>query len=216
VSDTGHGLSAEQRAHLFEPFNRLGAEREGIEGTGIGLTIVRALVEHMGGRIEVDSRQGLGSEFRVWLPRAPQEHADSDAGDTAPDAQPVDVPQTIDVLYIEDNPINVMLVEEIVAMRPHVRLHIAVDGRSGIVRARELCPRAVLIDLQLPDIDGFAVLHALRAEKSLNGVECIALSANAMPDDIARAKRIGFDDYWTKPIDLGQFLSGLDQLARPR
>jgi CheY-like chemotaxis protein len=119
----------------------------------------------------------------------------------------------IDVLYIEDNPINVMLVQELVAMRPHVRLHTAPDGRTGVARARELRPRAALIDLQLPDIDGFEVLRHLRAEPALQGLVCIALSANAMSEDIARAKQLGFDDYWTKPINFGQFLGGLDRLA---
>ena len=170
----------------------------------------------MSGRIEVHSRAGEGSEFRVWLPRASAEAVpDEKPSAASPVAAPA-AAETIDVLYIEDNAINVMLVSEIVAMREHVRLHVAVDGRSGIARARELRPRAVLIDLQLPDIDGFAVLHALRADPALAGTVCIALSANAMPDDIARAKRIGFDDYWTKPIDLAQFLGGLDQLAQRR
>jgi len=215
VRDTGRGMTAAQLQRLYEPFNRLGAEREGIEGTGIGLTIVRALVEHMGGRIEVESRPGEGTEFRVWLPRASEASVTTAAPSAAPGTLVPTEALAIDVLYIEDNPINVMLVREIVAMRPNVRLHTAVDGRSGIARAQELRPRAVLIDLQLPDIDGFQVLQALRADASLGGLVCIALSANAMPEDIARAKRSGFDDYWTKPIDLTQFLGGLDRLAQP-
>ena len=95
-----------------------------------------------------------------------------------------------------------------------MRLHTAPDGRSGIARSHELKPAAVLIDLQLPDIDGFEVLRALRGDPVLQGVVCIALSANAMPDDVARARRSGFDDSWTKPIDFAQFLGGIDALAR--
>jgi PAS domain S-box-containing protein len=213
VRDTGRGLTEAQMQRLFEPFNRLGAERSNIEGTGIGLTIVRALVEHMGGRIEVDSRAGEGSEFRVWLPRAAQAaHADAPPLAGAPAAE-TPAPAGIDVLYIEDNAINVMLVQELVTLRPNVRLHVAPDGHSGIARAKALRPACVLIDLQLPDIDGFKVLAALRADPALRGVECIALSANAMPDDIARARRAGFDDYWTKPIDFKQFLGGLDRVS---
>jgi signal transduction histidine kinase len=215
VRDTGRGLTTSQQAHLFEPFNRLGAEQENITGTGIGLTIVRALVEHMGGRVEVDSIVGRGSDFRVWLKKAQQPAADE--AEAAPAVARADAGHApIDVLYIEDNAVNVMLVQELVALRPHVRLHVADDGRSGIAQARELRPRAVLIDLQLPDIDGWAVLRALRADPALNDTRCIALSANAMPEDIARARRIGFDDYWTKPIDFAQFLSGLDALGGER
>ncbi|HEY0856994.1 MAG TPA: PAS domain-containing protein [Albitalea sp.] len=214
VRDTGRGLTAAQLERLFEPFNRLGAERDGIEGTGIGLTIVRTLVQHMGGRVEVESSAGEGSEFRVWLPRSRTEAAAEPAAGGAPGAPPPEDAGELHVLYIEDNPVNVLLVQELVALRPRLRLHVATDGRSGIARARELRPGVVLIDLQLPDIDGFEVLRALRADPTLAGLACIALSANAMPDDIARAKRLGFDDYWTKPIDFGQFLGGLDRLSR--
>ncbi|HUG21340.1 PAS domain-containing protein [Piscinibacter sp.] len=213
VRDTGRGLTDSQRAHLFEPFNRLGAEREGIEGTGIGLTIVRALVERMRGRVEVDTTVGRGSDFRVWLERAQRPPPSDEAGAAPPPALAAAGRATVDVLYIEDNELNVLLVRELVALRPQVRLHVAVDGRSGIARSRELRPRAVLIDLELPDIDGWAVLRALRADPALSGTRCIALSANAMPEDVARVRRSGFDDYWTKPIDFTQFLGGLDGLA---
>jgi len=215
VRDSGRGLTALQLQRLFEPFNRLGAEREDIEGTGIGLTIVRALTDAMGGRVEVRSTPGEGTEFRVWLPRA-----EDAAGAPAPvaaaavsaDGSPA---PAIDVVYVEDNPVNVLLVQELVALRPNVRLHVAADGRAGIARTHELRPRAVLIDLQLPDMDGFEVLRAVKADPDLPGIVCIALSANAMPEDVARARRSGFDDYWTKPIDFAQFFSGLDRLAQP-
>jgi PAS domain S-box-containing protein len=213
VRDTGRGLTGAQLQRLFEPFNRLGAEREGIEGTGIGLTIVRHLVERMGGRIDVDSTPGIGTTFVVWLLRA---HADVVDEPTAPMALEPQVPsatESIDLLYIEDNPVNVLLVEQLVALRPGVRLHSAEDGSTGIAKARALRPHAVLIDLQLPDIDGFEVLRALRAEPSTRDLICIALSANAMPEDVQRALRDGFNDYWTKPIDFPQFLAGLDALC---
>jgi len=216
VSDSGRGLTPAQLQQLFEPFNRLGAEREGIEGTGIGLTIVRSLVEHMQGRVEVQSQPGQGSEFRVWLARANGTQAANVDEPGAVDARGKDGADVIDVLYIEDNPVNVMLVQELVTMRPKVRLHSAPDGRSGIAMARSLRPRAVLIDLQLPDIDGFEVLRALREDDAMRDTDCIALSANAMPEDISRAMSLGFDGYWTKPIDFKQFLAGLDVLAGSR
>jgi PAS domain S-box-containing protein len=216
VRDTGRGLTSAQLERLFEPFNRLGAERDGIEGTGIGLTIVRALVQSMGGRVEVQSSAGEGSEFRVWLPRGHgQPVAQPAAASSPPGAPSTGRSAEVELLYIEDNPVNVLLVQELVALRPQVRLHVAIDGRSGIARTRAIRPRAVLIDLQLPDIDGFEVLRELRADPSLAGLVCIALSANAMPEDVARARRLGFDDYWTKPIDFGQFLGGLDRLSGP-
>ncbi|RQP25175.1 hybrid sensor histidine kinase/response regulator [Piscinibacter terrae] len=212
VEDSGRGLTPAQLQRLFEPFNRLGVEREGIEGTGIGLTIVRSLVERMGGRVDVRSDAGKGTCFEVWLPaaKAPQ---DSEA--TQPMPLTVSSPglSAIEVLYIEDNAVNVLLLREIVNLRDNVTLHVAVDGRSGIERALALKPRAVLIDLQLPDIDGFAVLQALRQEPSMKHVALIALSANAMPDDIERAMQLGFDDYLTKPIDFRRFLGTLDNLA---
>jgi CheY-like chemotaxis protein len=160
----------------------------------------------------VHSRAGQGTEFVVWLPMA---HEITPAAHDAP-TRPADLrplQQPIDVLYIEDNAVNVLLVQEIVSMRENVTLHVAIDGRSGIASALALKPRAVLIDLQLPDMDGFEVLRRLRADRSMDGVSMIALSANAMPEDIEKARRMGFDDYWTKPIDFRKFLAGLDRLA---
>jgi PAS domain S-box-containing protein len=215
VRDSGRGLSPQQRAHLFEPFNRLGAEREGIEGTGIGLTIVRHLVELMGGDIEVDSEPQRGSEFRLRLPAtSPALPAGREPAASA--ALPGPPARALSVLYIEDNAINVRLVQELVAMRPNVRLVTASDGASGVALARAARPDALLIDMQLPDFDGFEVLRRLRCEPSLAGRAFIALSASAMPEDVQRARAAGFDDYWTKPIDLDQFLAGLDSLASAR
>jgi len=215
VKDSGRGLTPSQMKRLFEPFNRLGAEREGIEGTGIGLTIVRSLVQRMQGHVEVRSRAGQGTEFVVWLPMADENAPVADDAPTRP-ADLQSLSQPIDVLYIEDNAVNVLLVQEIVSMRENVTLHVAIDGRSGIASALALKPRAVLIDLQLPDMDGFEVLRRLRADGSMDGVSMIALSANAMPEDIEKARRMGFDDYWTKPIDFRKFLAGLYRLAGAR
>ena len=210
VADTGRGMSAAQLEHLFEPFNRLGAEREGIEGTGIGLTIVKALVGGMGGHVDVHSQPGVGSRFEVTLPRAP-------AGvEPAPPPEPVaSTPSPLEatrgqLLYIEDNPVNVLLVEELVRNLSGLRIHSEANGTAGVARAASLRPDLVLIDMQLPDFDGFEVLRRLRAQPETAAIPCVALSANAMPQDIERARAAGFDDYWTKPIDFRAFLAALE------
>ncbi|MEF7613980.1 PAS domain-containing protein [Aquincola sp. MAHUQ-54] len=216
VADTGHGIEPGQRQHLFQPFNRLGREHEGIEGTGIGLAIVKTLAEGMGGRIEVDSEPGRGSRFEVWL-RCAEDMLDSaSARLQAPHPGGRLAPLRSDgrgrVLYIEDNPVNAMIVQAAVAQRPGIVLAVATDGATGVARAAELQPHLVLLDMQLPDADGHEVLRQLRADPRTAGMPCIALSANVLPDDIAQALAAGFADYWTKPIDLQAFLAALDAL----
>ena len=216
VSDTGRGMSPEQLGHLFEPFNRLGIEREGIEGTGIGLVIVKMLVERMGGQIAVRSETGVGSVFELRL-RSPEAPTTDVAGLTAPmGLEPTPPPaarlRNGTLLYIEDNPVNTLLVQELVAQRPGLRLVCAEDGRQGIEQAIALQPDLVLVDMQLPDMDGHEVLRRLRQQAATAAIPCIALSANAMTDDIERALAAGFSDYWTKPIDLNGFMSSLDAL----
>ncbi|MEO8153503.1 MAG: PAS domain-containing protein [Rhizobacter sp.] len=216
VRDSGRGLSAEQQAQLFQPFNRLGAERGAIQGTGIGLAIVHHLVRLMGGDVAVTSEPGRGSEFRVTLL--------AEAADATSDHAPLsgfnaelygESPSVrLNLLYIEDNPVNVVLVQELIAMRGDVQLSIAVDGESGVAHARASVPHVVLVDMQLPDIDGFEVLRRLRADPSLAATTIVALSANAMPEDVGRARTAGFDDYWTKPIDFHAFLRALTALVQ--
>jgi PAS domain S-box-containing protein len=206
VRDSGRGLSEEQLAHLYEPFNRLGAEREGIEGRGIGLVTARQLVQLMGGRMHVQSRPGVGSEFRFWLPEAPAEARRPPAATAAPPST-----QPLTLLYVEDNELNVRVVRELLALRPGFTLHVAADGRTGIDTAQRRRPQLVLADMRLPDMDGRQLLRGLRAAGLHMPV--VALSANAMPDEAAQARAAGFSDYWTKPIDVGRFLAGLDRLA---
>jgi len=219
VHDTGRGMSSQQLTQLFEPFNRLGLEKETIQGTGIGLALVKALVERMGGSITVNSEVGVGSEFEVRLPRSAGAAAMTEPGRLAPAvtasvmaaAVPMDL-RNGQVLYIEDNPVNQILVEELV--RGHVGLAIESrdSGMAGVARARELMPQLILVDIQLPDIDGFEVLRRLRLQPETAEIPCIALSANAMPEDISRAFAEGFDDYWTKPIDFTTFLTAMERL----
>ncbi len=214
VRDNGRGMSTEQLAQLFEPFNRLGAEREGIPGTGIGLNIARRLVERMGGRVEVQSALGQGTDFRLWLLTAPA--GEDPSGDSPPvEARRLPAPcgTTTNLLYIEDNPVNVLLVKQVLAARQDMVVHIAVTGSEGVAAALALRPAIILIDMELPDFDGFEVLRRLRAAPLPGSARCIALSANAMPEYIDRALAAGFDDYWTKPIDFKRFLAALDALT---
>ena len=213
VQDTGRGMTAEQLTHLFEPFNRLGREREGIEGTGVGLAVVKALVMRMNGEVSVTSEPGAGSTFAVRLPRAAGTPAlAAAAAPTSEAAQRRLFPSRHgSVLYIEDNSVNVLLVEELIRMRPGLTLASAGTGMAGVAQAEALRPDLILIDIQLPDIDGFEVLRRLKQQAATAHIPCVALSANAMPDDIARAKAAGFSDYWTKPIDFASFLVELDR-----
>ena len=213
VTDTGRGMSPEQLAHLFEPFNRLGIDSEGIEGTGIGLVIVKALVEGMGGSLRVTSQAGQGTVVELSLP-APA----PGTGDAAlPFEDPAKHGRTATrrcqgcILYIEDNPVNVLLVQELVGTLPGLTLVAETTGHAGVRRAASLMPDLVLVDMQLPDFDGFEVFRRLRGQPETASIPCIALSANAMPDDIARALGAGFEHYWTKPIDLDAFIAALER-----
>ena len=211
VRDTGRGLKPEQLLHLFEPFNRLGMDREGIEGSGVGLTVVKALVEDMGGKIRASSVVGHGTVFELTLPAS--------AGTPAPEALHTEPrpaaprPQRSGtLLYIEDNRVNVLLVQELVKTLSGLNFVSEGTGAAGVARALSLHPDVILIDLQLPDFDGFEVLRRLRARPETAATPCIALSANAMPEDIARGLASGFDDYWTKPIKFKPFLDALEGL----
>ncbi|RVU46495.1 hybrid sensor histidine kinase/response regulator [Rubrivivax rivuli] len=223
VKDTGRGLDAEQLRHLFEPFNRLGRRNEGpdaIEGSGIGLAIVKALLERMGGSVHVESEPGVGSTFELhladgqWAPDQSPEEAEL-APPPAPAAAPAAASARATLLYIEDNPVNALIIRELLQRRPDLHLHVAEDGARGLQQAAALVPDLVLLDMQLPDMDGFEVLRRLRAQAALAQVPVIALSANAMPEDIERALAAGMSDYWTKPLDFTAFLASLEALFGP-
>jgi PAS domain S-box-containing protein len=218
VADNGRGMSDEQLRSLFEPFNRLGLENEGIEGTGIGLAIVKALVEGMGGSVHVDSQPGEGTLFELRLQDAGLRTRHTEPLPLAPPAAPpaaAAAPHRGTVLYVEDNPINALIISELIARRPDLTLHIAPDGTSGVRQAQALRPDLILLDMQLPDFDGHEVLRRLRADPATEQIPVIAVSANAMPDDIQRALRAGMQDYWTKPLDFGAFMNSLDTLFGP-
>ena len=212
VRDTGKGLTAEQLAQLFQPFTRLGKEAGAEEGTGIGLVVTKRLVELMGGTIGADSTVGVGSVFwfELSLTSAPLlaiqevEHAALSlprAADGAPRRT---------VLYVEDNPANLELVEQLIARRPDLRLLSAADGNLGIEFARVYQPAAILMDINLPGISGLDAMKILRADPATAHIPIIALSANAVPHDIEKALQAGFFDYLTKPIKVAQFMDTLD------
>jgi len=214
VQDTGRGMSAAQLQRLFEPFNRLGAEREGIDGTGIGLSIVRAAVAQMGGTVQVSSVPDVGSCFEVRLPLV-EASVPPERWPAEPGARVLRSTGSHDVLYIEDNEVNMLIVAALVRRRPDLAFHEARDGNSGIALARQIKPALVLVDMQLPDMDGTQVLRCLRDDDGTASLQCVALSANAMPQDIHRALDAGFDAYWTKPLNFETFAAALDARFGP-
>ncbi len=217
VSDSGCGMSETQLSHLFEPFNRLGAERTSIEGTGIGLVIVKRLVELMHGRIEVSSRPGAGTQFRVWLPRAeaPGEgHDPASRPRTGFGALDDGMPSGLTVLYAEDNVVNVELLRQVMRMRPQWHLEIAHCGQEAIAMAMSQPPDLLLLDMHLGDMNGLDVSDALDQHAHTAAIPRAALSADVMPDQIREARQRGFVEYLTKPLDVGKLLSLLDRCAQ--
>ena len=212
ITDTGEGLNVENLSNLFQPFNRLGRETGTEEGTGIGLVVSKRLVELMGGEIGAESTVGEGSVFWIELNRT-----------NAPQMVPVDdqsiaiVPAKISadnplrtLLYVEDNPANLLLVENLLERRPDIHLLSAQDGFHGIEIARASLPDVILMDINLPGINGIHTLEILRKDPMTAHIPVIAISANAMPRDIVRGLEVGFFRYLTKPIKLNEFLDTLD------
>jgi CheY-like chemotaxis protein len=212
ISDTGEGLSSEHLAQLFQPFNRLGQEAGGEEGTGIGLVVAKRLVELMGGVIGVESTVGVGSVFWFELlsvaePFLPMEESEQAA---LPQPEVSREARLHTLLYVEDNPANLKLVEQIIARHPDMRLLTAVNGNIGIEIARASQPDVILMDINLPGINGFEALKILRSDPSTAHITVIAVSANAMPLDVERGLKAGFFRYLTKPIKVNEFMEALD------
>ena len=217
VADTGIGMDEAQLRQLFEPFNRLGMAAAAIEGSGIGLTIAKSLAERMGGSLLARSTPGEGSvfELRLNLPQAHTPNAEPEAAalqDLVPPVASSHDRVRRHVLYIEDNPVNAMIIGELLARRNDLELSVAVDGTRGVELAQSLLPQLILLDMHLPDIDGLEVMRRLQADVRTAHIPCIALSANAMPEDIERTLQAGAADYWTKPLDFRAFMASLDTL----
>ena len=209
VSDTGQGLTPEQLDHLFEPFNRLGAEQSGIEGTGIGLVIVQRLLALMDGTLSVQSQHGVGSVFTVALPAGAVAESSSFAG--LDDETPPSL-HAATIVYAEDNEINVQLVRQIMTLRPAWALKVATSGQEALSLITATPPDLLLLDMHLGDMTGFELDDALQADPRLRHVPRVALSADAMPDRVHAAKDRGFAAYLTKPLDVVALLRCLDEL----
>jgi PAS domain S-box-containing protein len=218
IKDSGAGLPPEKLVQLFQPFNRLGQETGGEEGTGIGLVVTKQLVELMGGTIGVKSTVGVGSEFWIELIRDVTPQIDITPQLAAENILPAQfashnqedgVQHTL--LYVEDNPANLMLVEQIMAGHPHIRMLSARDGNLGIALARTHLPDVILMDINLPGISGIEALHILREDPETAHIPIIALSANAMPFDIEKGLEVGFFRYLTKPIKVTELMIALNE-----
>jgi PAS domain S-box-containing protein len=217
IEDSGPGLSADEQVKLFQAFERLGAQHGTVEGAGIGLALSQRLLALMGGHIGVSSSVGEGCLFWVTLPHTslsmptalPQQMHSPD--DMALAAAAMD--RT--VLYIEDNPVNTMLMEAMLARLPGLKVLTAAMPQDGLALARQHKPNLILLDIQLPEMDGFEVFRHLQAADSTRDIPVIAVSASAMTQDIERGRRIGFADYLTKPLDSQQLLHAVMRSLSP-
>jgi PAS domain S-box-containing protein len=213
VADTGLGIAAGDLARAFSAFERLGAETTDVEGTGLGLALTKRLIEAMGGTIGVESEVGRGTTFWLDLPEvaAPEvlPTAYERAKEPAAGARRTDART---VLYIEDNPSNIKLVETILRERPEVTLLVAQQGRLGMDLAREHGPALVLLDLNLPDVSGEEILRRLRADERTSEIPIVMVSADATVGQVARLRSGGADGYLTKPFEIEQFLAVIDGL----
>lgn len=211
VEDTGEGLSPEKIAQLFQPFNRLGQEMKDQEGTGIGLVMTKRLIELMGGEIGLESTLGKGSRFWVEL-NLTHQRTHSPAIETTCTSQTLATDGTPwSVLYVEDNPANLMLVEDLIERRTDIRLLSARDGFTGIEIARSVLPDVILMDINLPGISGISALNILATDPITAHIPIIAISANAIPRDIEKGLEAGFFRYLTKPIKVNEFMETLDK-----
>lgn len=203
VQDTGLGIPPDKTPELFEPFNRLGAENSGIEGTGVGLALTKELVERMGGRLGVDSIEGVGSTFGIELTIAKSRPG---AATKAPPAgkgpRRLARNTEVRVLYVEDHAASRVLVIDVLSELPQLKVETAATPEESLAKAKTFRPDLVIVDINLPDMDGFALIKRLRSEAACADTPMIALSADAMPDHVLRGQEAGFARYLTKPIDL--------------
>ena len=212
VKDSGEGLPADKLTQLFQPFNRLGKETSIEEGTGIGLVVCKRLIDLMGGAIGAESTVGQGSVF--WIELNLTTKPQLGVGTSAPMTgarTPLHADAALHtLLYVEDNPANLMLVEDLIARRPDIRLLTAMDGNRGIEIARAYLPDVILMDINLPGISGINALRILAQDPATARIPVVALSANAMPRDIEKGLAVGFFRYLTKPIRVNEFMDTLD------
>ncbi|TDM08200.1 MAG: hypothetical protein C4K60_01495 [Ideonella sp. MAG2] len=217
VQDSGPGLSADEQRRLFQAFERLSAQHGKVEGAGIGLALSQRLVGLMGGEIGVQSQPGEGCLFWVTLPHAQLPVPEGSALPLVASPPTPASTQALDhtVLYIEDNPVNTMLMEAMLARLPGLKVLTAAQPHHGLALARQHKPDLILLDIQLPEMDGFEVFRHLQEAASTRDIPVIAVSASAMTQDIERGRRIGFASYLTKPLDSQQLLQAVMQNLAP-
>ena len=216
VIDNGPGIALDKQERLFNAFDRLGAEGGSVEGTGIGLVIAKRIIEAMGGAIGFASEPGHGSRFWVDL-RIASGEAQSSVGEAAASSPARSVSPTSPssprpvVLYVEDNPVNLKLMQRIFERRDDLELRSAPDAEQGIVLARALHPALIVLDINLPGMDGYAALGILKNDPELSSIPVVALTANALDGDVERGRQAGFDAYLTKPIGMDAMMLLLDE-----
>jgi CheY-like chemotaxis protein len=207
VRDTGYGITPADLARLFIAFERLHADQQGVEGTGLGLALSKRLVEAMGGSVGVESTAGVGSTFWIKLPIAEDRPVEPSEPDALPSAAASAAAAPVrTVLYIEDNLSNTKLMERILAPQPHIRLLTAIQGRLGLELAREHQPDLILLDLHLPDVPGLEVLRHLKGDPHTQAIAVVMRSADAMGRQVERLQEAGAHTYLTKPLDVRHFL----------
>ncbi len=214
VRDQGAGMTAQQQRELFIPFRRLGDERNATEGAGLGLVISRHLAERQGGSLDLTSAPGKGTTVTIRLNHDQVEDTNYPDFEATASGSLMPAGTAGVVVYIEDDPVNILLMEQYVALCADVQLLVARDGASGLALVRQSMPNLVLLDMQLPDMSGLDVLDRLRADPATSGLRVVALSADAMPAQVTEAIGRGAEAYWTKPLSLGKFKSELPKFLR--
>jgi len=211
IIDTGPGIPLEKQKYLFKPFERLGVNNATIEGTGIGLTISKRLIELMGGDIKLESSSENGCTFSIQLTEGKNEKLEQFSKLDALDTDPETKENSHLVLYIEDSPVNIELVKQVFKLRPGFRLMTANGGMEGLKLAQSLKPDLILLDINLPGISGKEVISELKKTKNLSSIPVIALTADAMESDILEARKLGFHAYLTKPINISSFMESIER-----
>jgi CheY-like chemotaxis protein/anti-sigma regulatory factor (Ser/Thr protein kinase) len=219
VTDTGLGIPAKDHSRLFQPFTRLEEHETLIQGSGIGLTICKELMSLMGGEIHLESEVGKGSTFSIDLALCKDPVSQVQLKEIPASLPSTEVARDTDsfVLYVEDNPANMQLVERIIQThRPEVKLLVASNGQEGLTLARKYNPFLILLDLHMPQINGWDVFERLQQSPATRNIPVVAVSANAMEDNIKKTLEMGFEQYLTKPIILDDFLNVLNHYFSTR
>lgn len=206
VHDTGVGLPSGRKEEVFEPFNRMGRETSDLPGMGIGLAVARKLVEAMGGRLGVESEEGRGSSFIITLSAA-----DAEAGNVVASPVPRRKLPEATLLYIEDNHSNIALMKHVISAIGGLELHVAETGLQGLALARDLQPDVIILDINLPGMNGYEVMERLKAEPLTQSVPVLAMSASASKADLKRGREAGFFEYLTKPLNIGLLVEALER-----